>query len=163
MTTKPKTQSSENHEVLIQLRDSMEGVVTRLDKFSAQQEMENKTIHARIDATQEKFMTSFTLLKDSLAERGRITPALIATIISSVAILAGAGSAYVSSQLVPLRESIKLSDDRHLTGETKRVLLEERLQSTAVAYAVADARSETDRAWSVKLLDEVRKLNTIPQ
>lgn len=157
MPRNEEEQSHANYGVLIELKDSVNSMGERFELFATQQQAENKNLHARIDQTQDKFITSFAGLKDGIAERGKVTWPIFAAVIGSVAILSGAGATYVSMRTEPLAQAISANTAKDATAELQSLGLSERLQVLAVESSAADARSETDREWITKLLDETRR------
>ena len=156
MPAPKEEQSHANYDVLIRLEEGQDGMRKSFEKFTQDQEIENKVIHARIDATQKEFLTAVGTLKEGMAERGRINPSHIAIILSLFAIISGAGATYVQMQLNPVEKQVIANASKITSSETERMLLSKDLQSIAVETAVADAESKTDRAWIIKLMDELR-------
>ena len=156
MSNVKEEQAHANYGVLIELKDSVMSIGTRFDKFASQQNEENQRLHARIDATQEKFINTIGSLKDGMAERGRITLPLVASVLSMIAILSGAGAAYVSMTTSPLRDAIIENARKISVNEGKGLTTSERLQALEVDTRARDERSETDRQWTKELLNEVR-------
>lgn len=164
---KDEQQSHMNYDVLIQLRDSVGVGFARFDKFTSDQGIENKLLHARIDSSQKEFLGTVNNLNEKMAvtvnslnekmvARGRITPAYVAIVVSLITLFSGAGAAYVGMMLSPM-EKIILQNSAHITSaEVQRKMLSKDLQSVAVATAVADAESKKDREWIIKLQDELR-------
>lgn len=149
-------QSLENHGVLVELKDAVGAIGERFEAFSANQSKENQRLHDRIDATQERFINALSTLKDGMAEKGRLTPALVASILSMIAILCGAGGAYVSMRSEPLERSVMVNAAKIATAEVQRMNMEDRLHQLNVKSDVTDAIGETDRKWITKIQDELR-------
>lgn len=151
-----EVQSHANYDVLIRLEESMTGMRGSFEKFTVEQEIENKRIHSRIDATQEKFLLTFTTLKDGMAEKGRITPAFVAIVLSLLTTSGWVCSRYIDMQVAPLNGAIELNLENLSEAHRVQAILATKLQEVAVGTAVADAKAEQDRKWITKLLDEER-------
>lgn len=118
MTEKNDTQSHENYGVLVELKDSLLAISNRLEQIDAKQSAENTRIHARIDATQEKFINAISSLKDNtqtsierLSTKGQISWAMIFTAITVLMVVIG-GLAGVSNALVQARfRQLEIQDE----------------------------------------------------
>ena len=156
MPAPKEIQAHENHDVLLRLEAAVGGMSGRFEKFAADQEIENKLLHARITETQTNFLTTFSQLKEGMAEKGRITPAFVAIILSLITIFSGAGAAYVGMMNSPLEKAIAANRASISEDNRERAELDNKIQRSAIQHAVADAKFEQDREWITKLLDETR-------
>jgi len=156
MNEEPETRVH-NHDLLIQLKEGVDALVVNFRTFQIDQAAENKLLHSRITETQEKFMERDADMKEAIAARGRITAPYVAIILSVLTILAGVGARYVDMQDSPLKTAIISNSGAITTSHLERQALDSKLQETAIASAVADARSTVDREWIVKLMDEARR------
>jgi hypothetical protein len=156
MNEEPETRVH-NHDLLIQLKAGVDTLVVNFKKFQVDQAAENKLLHSRITETQEKFMERDADMKEAIAARGRITAPYVAIMLSVLTIIGGVGAHYVDMQDTPLKTAIISNSGAITTSHLERQALNSKLQETAIASAVADARSTVDREWIVKLLDEGRK------
>ena len=110
--------STDNHTLLIQLGDSLlgikqqqEGLGGQLTTHIKEQQIENQRLNTRIDDTQVQSRKGVEEIKDSLAQRGRISGGVILGFIgvtcSVLALIGGITQAYVSSRIeniIPLIE-----------------------------------------------------------
>jgi len=148
--------SEENHTLLVQLRDNVGSLGGTLDNFIKAQSEENRRLHGRIDDTNSAMLTAVGSIKDTIAERSRVTPALIAMILSSLAIIGGAGSYFVNLQASTLRTDIDNIGGKVAAAEIQRLTMADRLSRVEVESATKDATSIENRRWIEKLQDEIR-------
>ena len=156
-------QSLANHGVLVELKDALVGLSTRFDKATAQQIEENVRIHEsikatndRVEETQREFVKTISGLKDGIAERGRITLPMVSVFLAVLIFIGGVGASYVNMTITPLRAAIDSNAMLINQSEIHRLSMEASLQELSVKSAIMDAKSETDRLWIIKLMDEIR-------
>lgn len=152
--------SQDNHTLLIKLDDRVQTVAKTLEGFVEAQGLENRAIHRRIDETAERGTKAVEAIKDSLNARGRISGnfvlSLIAVLLSSLAIIGGAVTTYVSNRLETLEPQIHASKTTHETTIARLQEAERQLQEHRIQAAAADASAATDRQWTQRELDFIR-------
>ena len=88
----------------------MDGHGKQLAASISNQERENENIYKRIDIAQEEMRKGVAEIKDSLASRGKISStqifALIAVLISGMALFGGIAQAYISVRLDTIKPLI---------------------------------------------------------
>lgn len=160
--------SAENHTMLVQLRDNVGTLSSTVTSFITAQGEENRRLHGRIDlqgetvnrrieAQGEALSRAVGSIKDSIAERARVTPALIAMILSSIAILGGAGTAYIGLQTAPIKTDIANAASEIHQIEAQRLIMRQDLVALQIKSASEDARQDERSIWTTKLLEEIRK------
>ena len=152
----PSATTEDNHTLLVQLKDSVGMVGGTLDAFIKAQSEENRRIHERIDNTNTTIVSAVGAIKDGMAERGRITPSLVAMVLSSVAIFGGAGSTYVTMQTASLKSDTANNTSQIQNAEQARNILSEGLRRVETETARAVAQFAADRRWLEKMQDENR-------
>lgn len=106
---------TDNHTLLLQLGGQMEGLAAALKEFVVQQGEENRRIHERIDATGERAAVAVGAVKDSLAARGQVSGnfvlLIVTTILSFIAIVGGAVTAYVGGRIEALKPTLHFQEE----------------------------------------------------
>lgn len=148
--------TEENHTMLVQLKDSVGTIGSTLSQFIEAQGEENRRIHARIDGQGEAMTKAVGVIKDTISDRSRITPALVAMVLSSVAILGGAFTAYIGLQTAPIKTDILNVNNMVQTMEAQRLITRQDLVGLQIHTAEEEARLRENQRWTEKLLDEVR-------
>lgn len=144
----------DNHTILVQLQTGVADMGSTLTKFMEAQGKENKALHERIDDTNKSFSTAVSSIKDSIAERSRMTPALGAMILSSLAIIGGMCSAYIGLRTDGLRADINhVSADLIASGQHRRAM-DEKLVEVRVDAAKSSAAQDRDLWWITHFLDK---------
>jgi hypothetical protein len=155
----PVEMSTENHTLLIQLRDQVSNLGTQVGTFVEAQTRENQRLHERIDIAQTRSADAVASIKDALANKGRVSGSFIlsltAVLLSSAAIIGGAVTTYVSGRMETITPSIHAQSEE--IARTRAYLDELRVKTAA-----QDAASEKEREWIKRELDFVRDMNHKP-
>lgn len=127
-----------------------------VDRTNIRITLTQEKVFAALDAWKTETTTRFDNLNTKIAERGRVTMPVVASILSMVAILITAGGSYVSMRSEPLERSVISNAAKIATAEVQRLNMEDRLHQLNVKSDVTDAVGETDRKWIMKIQDEMR-------
>ncbi len=152
-TTNPTTFSSENHTMLVQLTDSVNNLGKQVSQSYEAQQAENKNLHARIDSVQVETRKGVDEIKSSLAQTGKISAsnifALIAVIVSVLALGGGIATAYIDVRLGNITPLIEAN-----AAHTDDLRTEMRSQREDLTRARLEAaRMDEARRWMEKIIE----------
>lgn len=152
MKDKPST-SQENHTMLVQLTDAVSVLTKQVGSHISEQQQENKRLHERIDGVQLETRNGVDAIKSSLAQTGKISAsnifALIAVIISVLALVGGIATAYIDVRLGNITPLIEANAAQ--AGELKAA--QQRLSEDLTRTRIEAARVDEARRWIEKFLE----------
>lgn len=132
MVSSPEEMSKQNNELLVQLS-------ANLRAFVVDQQTENKRIHERIDSVQTHTAQAIDTVKEALSKTGKISPALIATVISLCAIIGGAVTTYVTGKMDNIIPMISANQRDITQQDNVTEVLREQMTRNRIDIAVNSA------------------------
>lgn len=152
----PTYNASDNHTLLIQLADGQQSLSKQVGSFITQQQQENLRLHERITETAKDLTNAVTAIKDSNAQRGRISGqfilTMIAVMLSSLVAVAGFVQWYVSSQVDKVMPVVSHAVGDMAALRAEHHALDARVQQLNVDSKVREAELAKDLEWMNKLL-----------
>lgn len=152
----PKQQdsiSSENHELLVRLSDSVTHLGEQVTTFHKAQQTENRVLHERIDSVQIETRKGVDEIKNTLAQSGKISAgnifSLIAVLVSVLALIGGITQSYIS---VRLGNITPLIDHNAAMLHEQHVELRSQREDLTKARIEA-ARVDESRRWLEKIIE----------
>ena len=132
MVLPPEEISKQNNELLVQLG-------ANLRAFVVDQQTENKRLHERIDSVQTHTAQAIDSVKEALSKTGKISPALVATVLSLCAIIGGAVTTFVSGKIDNITPMITASQRDITQQENISEVLREQMTRNRIEIAVNSA------------------------
>lgn len=145
-------QSHLNYDILVGIQETLRGQNKRFDEYTQKQDAVNEHLHTRINETQDKF----SLVIDGLKDGRRITWPIVSALLGLLSVLGLSGAAYVTMRIDPMNQNIANNTSKVNAADAHRLSLQRDIESLATTTAHQLGRSESDREWMAKLLDEQR-------
>lgn len=143
--------TEDNHTILVQLSDGLQGVVKSFERFATEQQEENSKLHGRIDQANVSINSGLTSINDKLSSRGQISSSfifgLIAILVSTITMIGGVGQAYVSVRLSNITPTLEAITARIALGEQERAGLKVNLHTGEVNAERNSAATARDLYW----------------
>lgn len=145
--------SGENHTLLVQLNDAVTAMGKQVGQHIEQQTKENVRLHERIDGVQVETRNGVDAIKASLASSGKVTAsnifALIAVLVSVMALVGGIAQAYISVRLGNITPLIDAN-----MAQIEQVRTEQHRQREELTLTrIEAARVDEARRWMEKFLE----------